>query len=236
MKRLLRLVKELDRRGMILDLMYFYQGQDEVLAGPEAIDRGTRNATDWLIDHDCRNVIVEIANEFNVARYDHGQYILHQTGHLIETARARFAAKKAGFRLPISASAARLQLFDGVRDQADLTIIHGNNKTLEVKRKAMAELMADPAAPGPIYMNEDDNGRDTTTENLRKELASCDVIFESGGSWGYMPWRMAQMFPFRFYQPSAAGRPKDDMPPEERDPAYFRAVLEHIRKLVMKQP
>ena len=190
LKRLLRLGKELDRREMILDLMYFYQGQDEVLENPEAIDRGTRTATDWLIDHDCRNVIIEIANEFNVARYDHGQYIIHQMGHQIETARERFEAKDAHFRLPISASASRLQLFDGVRGHADLTIIHGNNKTLEDKRKKMAELFVDPTAPGPILMNEDDNGRETTVETLRKELESCDIVFAGGGSWGFMPWRM----------------------------------------------
>ena len=129
-----------------------------------------------------------------------------------------------------------MQLFDGVRDEADLTIIHGNNKTLEVKRKMMAALLADPTAPGPIYMNEDDNGRETTTENLQKELESCDVIFEAGGSWGYMPWRMAQMFPFSFYQPAPSGILKNDMPLARRDPAYFRAVLDHIRKLVMAKP
>ena len=70
MNRLLRLVKELDRRGMVLDLMYFYSGQGEVLQNPEAIRRAARNATDWLIDHDCRNVIIEIANEYNVDGFD----------------------------------------------------------------------------------------------------------------------------------------------------------------------
>ena len=33
-KRSLRLARELDKRGMILNLMFFYQGQDEVLADP----------------------------------------------------------------------------------------------------------------------------------------------------------------------------------------------------------
>ena len=63
-------------------------------------------------------------------------------------------------------------------------------------------MMADPTAPGPILMNEDDNGRETTTASLKQELAACDVIFAGGGSWGFMPWRMVQMFPFPFYQPA----------------------------------
>lgn len=236
LKRLLRLARELDRRDMILGLMYFYQGQDEVLADPAAIDRAAINATDWLIEHDCRNVIVEIANEFNVGGFDHDKYILREMGHLIEITRARFAAKNAPFRLPISASAAGMKLFESVRDRADLAIIHGNNRPPAEKRTLVAALVADAAAPGPIYMNEDDNGRDTTPENLAKELAGCDAVFASGGSWGFMPWPMVQMFPFRFYLPSESTRVTGDLPAEQRDPAYFHAVLDHIRKLVAKAP
>jgi hypothetical protein len=235
MSRLLRLVRELDRRGMVLDLMYFYLGQDEVLENPEAVERAVRNATDWLIDHNCRNVIIEVANEHDINGWDHNRYIHENVGDLIELIRGRFRAKKAGFRLPISASTGgSMRVFDGVSDHADLVIIHGNGRTPEQKQKRVAELVADPSMPGPIYMDEDDNGRDTTPENLAKELASCDAVFLQGGSWGYMPWRQVQMFPFRYYMPGTDSRVTADMPVSERDPAYFRAVLEHVRKLVMR--
>lgn len=69
---------------MVLDLIYFYQGQDEVLKDAAAIDRAVANATDWLIDHDCRNVIIEIANEFDASSYDHGGYIFQHMDYLIE--------------------------------------------------------------------------------------------------------------------------------------------------------
>jgi hypothetical protein len=233
LKRLQRLQRELDRRGMILDLMYFYQGQDEVLENPEAIRRGVVNATDWLIDHNCRNVIIEIANEHDVASYDHDRYIHREMGSLIELARSRFAAKKAAFRLPISASTGgSMRVFEGVQDHADLVFFHGNGKTPEAKRLRTIELVTDAKMPGPIVMNEDDNGRDTTPENLVRELASCDALFQNGSSWGYMPWRQVQMFPFRCYRPAATTRVTADMPPEQRDPAYFHAVLEHIRQAV----
>ncbi len=233
LKRLLRLQRELDRRGMILNLMYFYQGQDEVLENPEAIRRAVIQITDWLIDQNCRNVIIEIANEHDVAPYDHDRYIHREIGSLIELARSRFTEKKAPFRLPISASTGgSMRVYDGVREHADLVIIHGNQRKPEDKRRRVAELAADPTMPGPIYMNEDDNGRDTTPENLARELASCDAVFQSGGSWGYMPWRQVQMFPFRFYRPAASWKVTAEMPVEERDPAYFHAVLEHIRRLI----
>jgi len=233
LRRLLRLQRELDRRGMILDLMYFYQGQDEVLENTTAIDRAVRNATDWLIDNNCRNVIIEIANEHDVDRYDHDKYIHREMGSLIELARSRFAEKKASFRLPVSASTGgSMRVFEGVRDHADLVFFHGNGQKPEPKRKRTVELVADPTMPGPIVMNEDDNGRDITPATLAQELASFDALFQNGSSWGYMPWRQVQMFPFRFYRPAASARVTADMPVEQRDPAYFHAVLEHIRKAI----
>jgi len=233
MKRLLLLARELDRRGMILNLMYFYQRQDEVLESPQAMDRAAVRLTDWLIDNNCRNVLIEIANEHDVEQYDHGRYIHNQMGHLIELVRSRFQAKRAPFRLPITASTGgQMRVYEGVRDTADLVIIHGNNRTPQEKGARVSELMADPGMPGPILMNEDDNGRDSTPENLARELASCDAVFASGGSWGYMPWRQLQMFPFRFYLPAPGTQVTAEMAVHERDAAYFHAVLEHIRKIV----
>jgi len=235
LKRLLRLQRALDKRGMILDLMYFYVGQDEIFENTEAIDHAVVNTTDWLIDNNCRNVIIEIANEHDIKGFDHDRYIHNEIGKLIQLARSRFEAKQARFRLPVSASTGgSMAIYGGVRDHADLVIFHGNNRTVEQKRKRTAELVADAKMPGPIYMNEDDNGRDTTPENLVKELGSCDAVFSEGGSWGYMPWRQVQMFPFKYYRPARGSQVTAEMPVEQRDPAYFKAVLEHIRKLVMR--
>ena len=233
LKRLLRLQRALDKRGMILGLMYFYQGQDEVLENPEAIRRAAISATDWLIGNNCRNVIIEIANEHDINGWDHDRYIHNNMGELIELVRSRFREKNAGFVLPIgSSTGGRMTVYDGTRDHADLTIIHGNNRTPAEKQQRVAELFADPKMPGPILMNEDDNGRETTVENLGTELASCEAVFREGGSWGYMPWRQVQVFPFKHYMPAQASLVRRGMPLEESDPIYFKAVLELIRKLV----
>jgi hypothetical protein len=235
MKRALRLQRELDKRGMVLDLLYFYQHQDELFENTKAIDQAVVNATDWLIANDCRNVIIEIANEHDVKSYDHGQYIHKQMGQLIQLARSRFAAKRAGFRLPISASTAGgMRVYEGVRQHGDLTMIHGNGRKPEEKSARVAELMKDTSAPGPIYMNEDDNGRESTLEHLALELASCDAVFNAGGSWGYMPWVQLQIFPFRHFAPGATGKVENALPVSDRDAAYFKAVLEHVRALLMR--
>jgi hypothetical protein len=235
MERCLRLQRALDRRGMILNLTYFYFGQDEVLKDGEAIRRAVVNATDWLIANNCRNVIIEIANEHDIRAYDHDRYIHNEIGPLIELARSRFAARKAPFRLPVSASTGgSMRVYEGTIRHADLTAVHGNNKSPDFKRARIRELAGDADMPGPIYMNEDNNGRDTTPENLAIELAACDAVFQAGGSWGYMPWRQLQIFPFRHILPAKSPRISPDMTIEQRDPAYFKAVLEHIRELVFK--
>lgn len=222
--RLLRLARALDERRMILNLAYFYQGQDEVLESPAAIRNAVIQATDFLIDNNIRNVIIEIANEVGHGGFDHQQYISDDLAALIRLAQSRFEAKKAPFRLPVSASSlGNMRPPRGTAEAADLTIIHGNDTPPELKLRRMKELRADPSLPGPLYMNEDDNGREATLTHLERELASLDAIWSHGGSWGYMPWRQVQMFPFRHYLP--------DGPSAEAE--YFRAVLKAIQRKVV---
>jgi hypothetical protein len=63
MDRLLMLQQALDKRGRVLNLIYFYEFQLQVLENSKAIDQAVSKITDWLIDHDCRNVMIETANE-----------------------------------------------------------------------------------------------------------------------------------------------------------------------------
>lgn len=231
MDRALRFARELDKRGMILNLMYLYAHQDELFEGPQAIDRAVANATDWVIDNNLRNVIIEVANEYDIKAWDQDRYVPNNIDKLIGIARARFDAKKAKFRVPVTASSTSAKVYPV---QSDLTIVHGNGRTPDQKRKQTTGLYDNPNAPGPIYMNEDDNGRETTPEILAKELASCTAVFESGGSWGYMPWIQLQIYPFRHVMPAESSKMTPDMPVAQRDPAYFKAVLEHIRKLLYR--
>ena len=229
MGRLLRLQRALNERGMLLTLMYFYQGQNGLLRDPAAVRQAVVNATDWLVQNDCRNVIIEIANESD---WGYDPWIKDHLGDLMELARSRF---KPGFRLPIGTSILGIGMPESTRDHADLAIVHGNRISPEKKRKDVAQLFADPKIPGPIYMDEDINDRDTlTTATLAVQVASVDAVWQSGGSWGYMPWRQVQMFPFRYYLANCSQKLDDHLPSDQRDQAYFCAVLEHIRSLVFR--
>lgn len=231
LKRCLRLARELNKRRMVLNLMYLYAHQDEQFESPDAIGRAIVATTDWLIDNDVRNVIIEIANEYDIEAWDHDKYVPQNVAKLIQLARSRFEAKKAKFRLPVTASVTGLRALPETGN-ADIAAVHGNGISANQKRSGARKLFVDPAVRGPIYMNEDDNGRETTLANLAEETWSCEALYQSGGSWGYMPWVQLQIWPFRNVEPGARSHISDDMPVEERDAAYFKAVLEHVRDLV----
>ena len=57
--------------GMVAIVGYFYFGQDERLKNEAAVLRGTHDATEWLLSNGYTNVLVGVANECDVSRYDH---------------------------------------------------------------------------------------------------------------------------------------------------------------------
>lgn len=229
--RLDRLLHAANRRGMVVNVMYFYQGQDELFDSTKSIHKAAANITDWLIAKNHRNIIIDVANEYDIGpRWDFDQYIPQNVIPLIDEVRERF--HNARLRVPVSVSSGgRMRYPQSIMGQSDIVLLHGNNRTPEEKRQRAAELKD---VDRPVLMNEDDNGRESTTANLKLELASCDAFFHHAAGWGYMPWVQAQQFPFR-YLPGRETAVRDDMPEKERDMAYFHAVLDHIAGLVMKK-
>lgn len=229
--RLERLLHAADRRGMIVNLIYFYQGQDELFGSTKAIHRAADNITDWLIAKGFRNIIIDVANEYDIGpRWDFNQYIPQNIIPLVDEVRERF--QKARFRVPVTVSSGgRMRYPQSIMGQTDIVMLHGNGRNPQEKARRAEELSE---VGRPVLMNEDDNGRESTLENLKLELASCDIFFKQGSGWGYMPWVQAQRFPFR-YLPGPEAEVRDDMPEKERDMAYFHAVLDHIAGLVMRK-
>lgn len=230
--RLERLLHATDQRGMMVNLMYFYQGQDEQFQSTAAIHKAAQNITDWLIAHNTRNVIVDVANEYDLPgpQWDFKGYIPQNIIPLIDEVRERF--KGSGFALPVGASSdGRMRYPRSLEGQVDVLLIHGNGRDPQEKAKRVAELHE---VERPVLMTEDDNGKPSTAEHLAAELASCDILFRKAAGWGYMPWVQAQRFPFRFL-PGVESEVRDDMPEKQRDMAYFHAVLDHIASLTLKR-
>jgi hypothetical protein len=234
MARLEKLIHAADEKGMIVNLMYFYQGQDELFDNYDAIHAAARNATDWLIDRKCRNVIIDVANEWDLPgdRWDFASYIPSKIVQLIREIRGRFEEKNADFALPIGASSdGRMEYPESLTTIVDVVFLHGNGRTPEQKVARLKELQD---VPRPVLFNEDDNGRETTVGHLKRELASATAGFDFGAGWGYMPWVQAQRFPFR-YLPGPDSEVTDGAPAADRDMAYFHAVLDHIADMTLRK-
>ncbi len=158
--RLERLLRAADERGMVVNLMYFYQGQDEQFESSDAIHAAARNATNWLIEKNFRNVIIDVANEWDLGgtRWDFDAYIPKHVLELIEEVRQCFQKKRADYALPVSVSSdGRMNYPESLSKAVDLVLIHGNNKTPAQKNARVAELKS---VDRPVLMNEDDNGRE----------------------------------------------------------------------------
>jgi hypothetical protein len=235
LRRLDRLLSAADKRGMVVNLMYFYQGQDELFESTEAIHQAARNITNWLIEKKYRNVIIDIANEWDLPgdRWDFASYIPENILQLIQQTRDCFQRRRADYALPISASSdGRMNYPESFLASVDLVLLHGNGRTPLQKSQRATNFKN---WERPILMTEDDNGRTSTTAHLAAELASCDIFFERGAGWGYMPWVQAQRYPFR-YMPAPSAEVRDEMPEMERDMVYFHAVLDHIAELTLRKP
>jgi hypothetical protein len=231
--RLERLLRAADERGMIVNLTYFYHGQDEQFRSTAAIHTAAAIITDWLIAHNIRNVIVDVADEYDLPgpQWDFLSHIPLNIIPLIDEVRDRF--QHSGYALPIGVSSdGRMRYPASLAGQVDVVLIHGNGRdTTEKARRAMDLHTIDR----PVLMTADDNGRSTTLEHLEAEFESCDIFFHRAAGWGYTPYVQAQRFPFR-YAPAADATVRDDMPESERDMAYFHAVLDHIASLTMRRP
>jgi hypothetical protein len=231
--RLERLLRAADQRGMIVNLTYFFYGQDEQFQNTAAIHTAATNITDWLIAHNIRNVIVDVANEYDQPgpQWDFMSHIPLNIIPLVDEVRDRF--QRTGYTLPIGVSSdGRMRYPPSLAGQVDVVLLHGNGRDPREKARRAVELKD---VDRPVLMTEDDNGRSTTREHLDAELASCDIFFHRAEGWGYTPYVQAQRFPFR-YMPSADADVRDAMPESDRDMAYFHAVLDHIAGLTMRHP
>ena len=235
--RLERLIEAADGHGLVVCLSYFSRDQDEVFESAAAIVAGARNITDWLIEKNFRNVVIDVAYGWDVEKenWDHGAFIPESIAELIETVRERF--QEVEFTLPIGASAGGGMTYpSSLARICDVILVHGNGLSASQKRSRLPNLIS---YQRPVWMIEDDNGYEATAENLRRERVSADTFFKRGAGWGYRPSLQAR-FPYA-YQPGESGdlsqrTTGEHSAGEYGEKAYYRAVLEHIASLVLKKP
>ena len=184
LSRLERILDRADEIGMVVILGYFYFGQDQRLAGDDAVRRAVRAATGWLHDRRYRHVLIEIANECDNRAYEQPRVRAARVHELIDLAKS---VVRDGYRYPVSVS------FNGgslptpnVVASADFLLMHGNGVS---EPDRIAQMAADARKlPGyrrmPVLFNEDDHF------DFDKPRNNCIAAVSEYASWGYFDYRM----------------------------------------------
>jgi hypothetical protein len=185
MDRAAQVIEASAEQNMVVVLGYFYFRQDDVFANDNAVRQAVINATDWLIQHNYRNVIIEIANEYNDDDYRDIISTPQGQAELIRLAQSRF--DNAGFRLAVSTSRWGDASWpdDPVADAADLALLHCNGVEPATCASRATQVRQD--YPYPIVVNEDDNTDGTyTQQTLNEEKQTIDQLTANGVSYGLM--------------------------------------------------
>ncbi len=179
LSRLERILDRADELGMVAIVGYFYFGQDQRLRDEAAVIRATKEATNWLLVKDYRNVLAEIANECDNRAYDHPIINADRIHELIKLTKS---INRGGRRLLASAS------FNGgsiprsnLVAESDFLLLHGNGVKDPDRIAQMVEQTRKVARyrPMPVLFNEDDHfDFDKPANNMSKAIGAY-------ASWGY---------------------------------------------------
>ena len=179
MSRLKRVLDRADQLGMVVIAGYFYFGQDQRVKDEAAVRRAVTNVTNWLLDGNYRNVLVEIDNECSVRAYDHEILKPARVSELIELAKS---LHRNGRRLLVGTSyGGGTPATDNVVKVSDFLLLHGNGPDDPARiRKMIRDSRALPSWRAmPVVINEDDHFRFNEPENHFMAAISEYV------SWGY---------------------------------------------------
>lgn len=169
LQRLDRLIQAADQLGMIVIVSLLYQGQIDRLADGRAIRNAVTSACRFLKDAAYTNVLIEVANEYNVGNFRNHPLVYYPQGiaTLIDLARRESGG------LPVGASGGGLVCSPEVCRASDVLILHGNGGT-EQTYYNMIRKAQNLNLDRPILCNEDS-----------PRFTQLKVALKTQTSWGY---------------------------------------------------
>jgi hypothetical protein len=179
MARLARILSSANELGMVAIVGYFYFGQDQHVRDESAVRRAVVNATNWLLERDYRNVLVEINNETDVRAYDHTILKPERVHELIELAKG---TTRSGRRLLVGTSyGGGTPARSNVVKSSDFLLLHGNgpDNPDRIRKMIQTSRSAEGYRPMPVLINEDDHFRFNEPDN------HFMAALEGYVSWGY---------------------------------------------------
>lgn len=169
LQRLDKLIKAADKLGMIVIVSLLYQGQIDRLADGRAIRNAITTSCRFLKEAAYTNVLIEVANEYNVGNFKNHPLVYHPQGiaTLIDLARQESGG------MPVGASGGGLVCSAEVCRASDVLILHGNGGT-EQTYYNMIRKAQNLNLNRPILCNEDS-----------PRFTQLKVALRTQTSWGY---------------------------------------------------
>jgi len=155
--RAARLIEAADAAGLVVILGLFYFGQDERLRDEAAVVRAVDEACGWVLDQAFTNVVIEIANECDIPRYEHAVLGPGRIHELL--ARARALTRRGQRLLAGTSFTRRLLPPDAVVAASDFVLLHGNgiDEPAGIADRVEAVRARSAHHAMPILYNEDDH-------------------------------------------------------------------------------
>jgi len=188
MNRLERILDYADRHHMVVILGLFSPGQDQNVWDERAVLRAVDAATDWLLEREYTNVLVEVASACSDRRYDHDiltedrvhellRRVQQRSEGQVDSPRGRFlvSASPGGGVLP-PRSLLRV---------ADFALLHAGTVDDPGRIRRLVEHTRNRmrGSKKPILFNQDDHYNFQAEENHMMAA----VLAYAG--WGFHDWR-----------------------------------------------
>jgi hypothetical protein len=178
-ERLKRIFEQADALGMVVILGIYYFGQDEHIQNESAVLAGADNTARWILAEDYTNVLIEVANECDIPRYDHEVLQPSRIHEVIERVQN---VHHDGRRLLVGTSYKGGAIpSERVVASSDVVFLHGNGVNDPTQITQMVERVRTLATyqSMPIVFNEDDHFVFNEPHN------NMAAALHSYASWGY---------------------------------------------------
>lgn len=184
LRRVERVIRACDGRGVVVILGLYYQRQSKILRDEAAVRAGVVNAVKWIQARGFSNVVVEIANEYPHKGFAHP---------IIRDAKGmagliRLGKETAPGLLFTASGYGDGKVHPEVAEACDFLTPHWNGTKVE---DIAARVAALKRFGKPIVCNEDD-------KTGERAVAAMKASVEDGCAYGLMLKDHNQTFPFRF--------------------------------------
>lgn len=165
--RMDRLIRAADEIGMVVIVSFLYAGQIARLKDGRAVRRAVTGASRFLREGGYTNVLVEVANEYNVCRNRPLVCTAEGMASLMDLARDESGG------LPVGCSGGGGHAEEEVCQASDYILIHGNGQTRQQYYNLIRRVRA-WAPRRPVVNNEDSPC-----------IGQLAVAYATRSSWGY---------------------------------------------------